>query len=40
MDELWVPPGHFYSPIIDPDEVRADAARIWPADRNDIPEQP
>jgi predicted O-methyltransferase YrrM len=37
MDELWVPPGHFYSPIIDRDEVLADAARIWPDDRNDCP---
>jgi len=26
---LWVPPGHFYSPIPDLDEVRADAGRIF-----------
>lgn len=25
------PNGHFYSPVIDPDEVVAAAARIWPA---------
>jgi hypothetical protein len=36
-NELWVPPGHFYSPIIDRDEVLADAERIWPPDRNAIP---
>lgn len=22
--------GHFYSPVVDPDEVRRDAARLWP----------
>lgn len=26
---LWVPPGHFYSPIPDEAEVRADAARVF-----------
>jgi hypothetical protein len=35
--DTWVPPGHFYSPIIDRDEVLADADRIWPADRNAVP---
>ncbi len=26
---LWVPPGHFYSPIPDPDEVARDAPRLF-----------
>ncbi|MFN3243705.1 MAG: 4a-hydroxytetrahydrobiopterin dehydratase [Planctomycetota bacterium] len=25
----WVPPGHFYSPIVNRDEVRADAGRLF-----------
>ena len=33
----WVPPGHFYSPIVDLDEVRKDKERIF--DRNrDVPD--
>ncbi len=26
----FAPPGHFYSPICDPSELRSDRARIWP----------
>ncbi len=29
---LWVPPGHFYSPLPDPDELRADEDRIFNPD--------
>jgi hypothetical protein len=27
----FVPPGHFYSPIVDPEEAAADRERLWPA---------
>jgi len=27
---LFVPPGHFYSPIVDTQAVEADKARVWP----------
>ena len=27
----FVPPGHFYSPIVDPKEIAAERNRIWPA---------
>jgi hypothetical protein len=30
--ETWVPPGHFYSPIVDTNELRRDEARVF--DRN------
>ncbi|HVN35061.1 MAG TPA: class I SAM-dependent methyltransferase [Casimicrobiaceae bacterium] len=30
-DGLWVPPGHFYSPLVDPKEVTAVRERLWPA---------
>ena len=29
MSQLF-PPGHFYSPVVDQDEARRDAVRIWP----------
>ena len=35
--ELYVPLGHFYSPMVDPEEARRDAARIWGRDPNDVP---
>lgn len=25
------PPGHFYSPVVDVDELRQEQARVWPA---------
>src|ERR1700745_885741 len=28
---LFVPPGHFYSPLVDPREAAADRERLWPA---------
>lgn len=28
---LTFPPGHFYSPLVDPDELRARADELWPA---------
>jgi len=36
-DDLWVPPGHFYSPIPDLDEVRRDAGRVFRPDRDELP---
>lgn len=36
-DALWVPPGHFYSPIPDLTEVRADAGRVFAAGLRDLP---
>ncbi len=33
----WVPQGHFYSPIPDPDEIRADHDRIFGGDPTDLP---
>ena len=27
----FVPPGHFYSPLVDPQEIAADRDRLWPA---------
>lgn len=30
--EMWVPPGHFYSPFPDLDEVERRAAQVWNAD--------
>ena len=30
QDQLWAPPGHFYSPLPDLDEIRADRDRIFP----------
>jgi hypothetical protein len=32
MTRQAFPPGHFYSPAVDPAEVAADQDRIWPAD--------
>jgi hypothetical protein len=32
MTRQAFPPGHFYSPAVDVDEVAADQARIWPAE--------
>jgi hypothetical protein len=29
----WVPPGHYYSPIVNPTELRADAARVFDRSR-------
>jgi hypothetical protein len=29
----WVPPGHFYSPIVDPDELRKDRDRVFNRER-------
>ena len=34
----WVPPGHFYSPIVDVAEVRADAERLFAPGLHDLPE--
>jgi hypothetical protein len=31
-DGTWVPPGHFYSPIVDPSELQRDKAKVF--DRN------
>jgi hypothetical protein len=31
VDAPFVPPGHFYSPLVDPREVAADRERLWPA---------
>lgn len=31
------PAGHFYSPIVDPNEARADAARLWPSESPALP---
>lgn len=33
----FFPPGHFYSPDIDPDAIRADAARLWPTHAPALP---
>ena len=30
-DAPFVPPGHFYSPLVDPQEIAADSERLWPA---------
>ncbi len=30
-EEPFAPPGHFYSPICDPSDLRSDSARIWPS---------
>ena len=30
-DALWVPPGHFYSPLVDAKELAAERERLWPA---------
>src|SRR5215470_58169 len=30
-DAPFVPPGHFYSPLVDPQEIAADRERLWPA---------
>ena len=30
------PPGHFYSPVIDPDEIDSMKDRIWPTDPTPI----
>jgi hypothetical protein len=32
--EMWVPPGHFYSPFPDVAELERRAAQVWNADRN------
>jgi Methyltransferase domain len=32
-DQLWVPAGHYYSPIVNVEELRADAARIFDRSR-------
>ena len=32
--EMWVPPGHFYSPFPDLDEVERRASRLWDIDRD------
>lgn len=34
----WVPPGHFYSPITDADEIAADAARLFAPGLHELPE--
>jgi hypothetical protein len=31
--DLWVPPGHYYSPIVNVEELRTDAARIFDRSR-------
>src|SRR5271163_4302518 len=31
QEEPFAPPGHFYSPICDPADLRSDRARIWPS---------
>lgn len=36
-DRLWVPAGHFYSPIVDPDELRADAAQLFAPGLKQLP---
>lgn len=33
----WVPPGHFYSPLVNVDEVRADADRLFASGLRDLP---
>jgi hypothetical protein len=35
--ETWVPPGHFYSPLVDTNELRRDAARVFERNR-EIPD--
>jgi hypothetical protein len=32
-NSLWVPPGHFYSPVVNIDELRADAERVFDRSR-------
>jgi hypothetical protein len=34
---LWRPPGHFYSPLPDVAQVRADAERVWPEGGRTLP---
>lgn len=34
---LWVPPGHFYSPICDQEELRADAPRLFAKGPRELP---
>jgi Methyltransferase domain len=34
VSEMWVPPGHFYSPFPDLDEVERRASRLWDIDRD------
>lgn len=38
--DLWVPAGHFYSPLPDLDEIRADRERIFPTSPADVTDLP
>ena len=37
-DHTWVPPGHFYSPIVDVREVQADADKLFAPGQHQMPE--